>query len=133
MHVQSMIASRPKMKGAATDALARCIELCFDCAQTCVACAEACLEEKNVERLRECIRLNLDCADICTATGAIGSRHAGSDGASIRAMLRACAETCRLCATECERHASQHQHCKICAEVCRACEASCDAASPGTH
>jgi len=41
MHLQSMIASRPQLKGQASDALTRCLELCFDCAQTCLACAGA--------------------------------------------------------------------------------------------
>ena len=133
MHLQSMISSRSQLKGQTSDALTRCIELCFDCAQTCLACAGACLDEKELEGLRECIRLDLDCADICAVVGAIGARRGSADSSSMRAMLRACADTCRLCATECERHAGHHEHCKICAEVCRACEAACNAAAPGPN
>ncbi|ARN82424.1 four-helix bundle copper-binding protein [Methylocystis bryophila] len=133
MHLQSMIAARPKLQGAENEALARCIEKCFDCAETCFACAGACLDEEELKGLRECIRLNLDCADICDATGAIGARRGNADTSSMRTMLRACAEACRLCAVECESHAGHHEHCRICAEVCRACEAACNEAAPGSH
>ena len=84
--------------------------------------------KKELERLRKCIRLDLDCADICAVVGAIGARRGAPEGSSMRALQRASAETCRLCATGCERHAGRHEHCKICAEVCRAC----DAAAPGS-
>jgi Domain of Unknown Function (DUF326) len=133
MHLQAMIASRPMLQGQENEALARCVELCFDCCETCLACAGACLDEDKLEGLRECIRLDLDCADICAATGAIGARCGRADSSPIRAMLRACAEVCRLCAVECESHASHHEHCRICADVCRACEQACNASGPASH
>ena len=34
-------------------------------------------------------------------------------------------EACRLCAQECDDHASRHEHCRVCAEACRACERAC--------
>jgi hypothetical protein len=133
MHLQAMIASRPMLQGGENNEVARCVELCFDCSETCLACAGACLDEGELEGLRECIRLDLDCADICAATGAIGARRGSTDSSSMRSMLRACAESCRLCAMECGRHASHHEHCRICADVCRACEEACNAAAPGSH
>jgi hypothetical protein len=41
-------------------------------------------------------------------------------------MLEACAEACRICAEECERHAGDHEHCRVCAEACRRCEQACE-------
>ncbi|HSV28865.1 MAG TPA: four-helix bundle copper-binding protein, partial [Candidatus Omnitrophota bacterium] len=78
--------------------------------------------------LVQCIRLNMDCADVCVATGAVATRRSGSNEQVIRAMLDACATACRLCAEECERHASDHEHCRICAEACRNCEDACQKA-----
>jgi len=43
MHVAEMIGTHPQIKKQESSALARCIELCFDCAQTCTSCADACL------------------------------------------------------------------------------------------
>lgn len=43
----------------------------------------------------------------------------------IRSVLQACAEACRVCGDECERHASMHEHCRVCAEACRSCEDAC--------
>jgi hypothetical protein len=130
MHTQAMIATHPTGHGKADDRLVRCIELCFDCTQACISCADACLGEEMVAELRQCIRLDLDCADICNATGSIASRRTGTNEAVLRRMIETCAEACRICAEECDKHAKRHEHCRICAEACRACERACrDAAS----
>src|SRR3546814_15031012 len=75
-----------------------------------------------VDQLRQCIRLNLDCADICVASGTIATRRTGTNEQVIVATLEACADACRVCAEECERHASKQEHRRICAESCRRCE-----------
>jgi hypothetical protein len=128
MNAREMIASHPDVKGNLNDALVRCIEACYACAQVCTSCADACLAEKMVDALRQCIRLNLDCADVCVAAGITASRRTGSNEDVIRRMLQACETACRLCGEECERHASQHAHCRICAESCRRCEQACQEA-----
>jgi hypothetical protein len=106
-------------------ALARCIEECFNCAQSCTACADACLSEPDVAGLVRCVREDLDCADICETTGRVLSRHTGYDANLTRAVVEACAIACRSCADECERHAQMHEHCRINAEECRRCEQTC--------
>ena len=63
------------------------------------------------------------CADLCDTTGRLISRQENPDLA--RAILQACILACRLCAEECERHASMHEHCRVCAESCRRCEQAC--------
>jgi hypothetical protein len=125
MHVQSMISAHPHVRGSTNDALLRCIEECFDCAQVCTSCADACLGEDKVADLTQCIRLDLDCADVCLATGTLASRRTGSNEALMRMMIEACAEACRICGAECERHAGHHEHCRICADSCRRCEEAC--------
>ena len=125
MHTQEIISTHPHVKGSTNDALIRCIEECYDCAQACIACADACLGEDMVQQLAQCIRLNLDCADVCNATGALATRRTGSNQDLIRSMLETCALACRLCGEECERHAGNHEHCRICAEACRSCEQAC--------
>jgi hypothetical protein len=106
-------------------ALIRCIDICFECAQACTACADACLREDDLGELVKCVRLNLDCADICETTGRVLSRETGHDVDLIRGILEACAQACRSCGDECERHARTHDQCRICAEVCRRCEREC--------
>ncbi len=95
------------------------------CALTCTSCADACLAEEQVQELVRCIRLNLDCADVCNATGSVLTRQTSPDPGLARNMLEACAEACRVCAQECERHARHHEHCRVCAEACRRCEQVC--------
>ena len=133
MHIAEMIRSHPDVEGGIADQLMRCIEMCLDCAQTCMSCADACLAEAGVAQLRQCIRLNLDCADICAATGFMASRRTGSNPALVRMMIETCAEACRMCKEECERHADMHEHCRICAEACAECERACDAARMQVH
>jgi hypothetical protein len=125
MHTKEMIATHPDVKGKVNPALIDAIDELYDCAQTCTSCADACLAEEMVAQLRECIRLNLDCADVCVATATLANRRTGSNEEVIRKMLDACITACRLCGTECQRHASRHEHCRICAESCRRCESAC--------
>lgn len=133
MHVQKMIATHPDVQGNVAARLVHCIEECYDCAEACVVCADACLAEPDVQQLRQCIRFNLDCADVCGTAGALASRRTGSNIEVVRAMLGTCADACRVCAEECERHAQQHQHCKVCAEACRSCERACREAMQEVH
>jgi len=97
-----------------------------DCAQTCISCADACMSEGDIQNLLRCIRLNLDCADICNATFSILSRPSMAAPEIWVSQLQTCALACRLCAEECERHASMHEHCRLCAEACRECEQACN-------
>jgi hypothetical protein len=129
MHTQAMMSTHPATRGKVDDGLVRCIELCFDCAQACVSCADASLGEDMVADLRQCIRLDLDCADICIATGAVATRRTGSNFGLTRRLIETCAEACRMCAEECEKHARKHEHCRVCAEACRACELACKEAA----
>ena len=105
--------------------LLTCIDACVECAQACTACADADLSEEMVADLRTCIRSCLDCADVCGTTWRVLSRHTAYDANVTRAVLEACATTCKACGDECERHAHMHEHCRICAEVCRRCEQAC--------
>lgn len=125
MRAQAMIATHPQAGAVSGDALARCIEACFDCAQVCTACADACLAEAHVQDLRHCIRLNLDCADICATAGRMASRLTAPADQLLRLTLDACALACRLCGEECQGHAGMHEHCRVCAEACRACVDAC--------
>lgn len=61
--VTDMLAAYPKDLGF-TDrqAIARCIEACYECGQACTACADACVSEEMVAELTKCIRTDLDCA-----------------------------------------------------------------------
>lgn len=126
MHVQQMLDTHPQPSQLDRAALRECIEACFGCAQACTACADACLGEEQVSQLVRCIRLNLDCADICDTTGRVLSRQTEPEPGLLRAQLQACAEACRACGAECERHAGHHEHCRVCAESCRRCEEACN-------
>jgi hypothetical protein len=122
----AMLDSYPgDLGGIDRNALAACIDACFECAQVCTACADACLSEEMVAELTKCIRTDLDCADICATTGAVLSRHSGYDANLTKVVLQACRTACASCAIECEDHAGMHEHCRICAETCRRCERAC--------
>ena len=127
MRVREMLSSHPQAAGVADDAVVQCIEACFDCAQTCISCADSCLAEAASSRLAHCIRLDLDCADACATTGAVLSRRTGVTSALMVQMLETCADFCRLCADECDKH-GHHEHCRICADACRRCMQACDEA-----
>ena len=124
-HAQQMVQTNPSSAPADQGVLVECIEACLGCAQACTACADACIGEGDLQMLARCIRLDLDCAEVCGATGRILSRLTAFEPAMTGAVLRACAEACRLCGEECERHAEHHEHCRVCAQACRRCESAC--------
>ncbi len=125
-HARQMVRTNPSGAAVEEANLVECIEACFDCAQACTACADACLGEENPKELARCVRLDLDCADVCAATGKVLSRQTAFEPEMARATLQACAEACRLCGDECERHAEHHEHCRVCMEACRRCEQACN-------
>lgn len=125
--IRPVVSYRLPLAGpVASDVLTDCVEACFDCAQTCISCAEASLDEEGSAALGHCIQLTLDCANACAATGPALSRSAHASPALIRHLVETCAELCRACADECDRHAGDHQQCHIAAQACRACEQSCE-------
>jgi Domain of Unknown Function (DUF326) len=126
-HAQQMLQTHPGSSAVEASTLVECIEACYDCAQSCTACADACLGEEDPKSLARCIRIDLDCADVCDTTGRILSRQTAFESEMARSVVGACAEACRLCAEECEQHASHHEHCRVCAEACRSCEEACQA------
>jgi len=100
------------------------IAVLYKCSLANNFCAASCLEEDNVKMMKDCIRLDMDCAQICSLTAALLARESEHG----EHLLKECAEICGLCATECEKHASEMEHCKECAAACRRCEEVCMAA-----
>jgi hypothetical protein len=43
-----------------------------------------------------------------------------------RAAIQACPVGRRAYGEECDRHAEQHDHCRVCAGACRGCEQACN-------
>jgi hypothetical protein len=124
-HIQRMLSTHPGTIDVDQELLGSTVSAIFACAETCEACADACLGESEVQSLVHCIRTDLDCADICAATGRVLLRQTSPDIGLVRAQLQACIDACNVCATECERHADHHEHCRVCAETCRECENAC--------
>jgi hypothetical protein len=125
--VRRMLDVHPRKQDREIDetALVDCIEACAECAEVCASCSDACLGESMVAELVKCVRLCTDCSAICVVTAQIVTRQTELDLAVLRAQVTACAEVCRACQAECERHASHHEHCRVCAETCRRCEDAC--------
>jgi uncharacterized membrane protein len=124
-YARQLLDTYPRTFNVDAGMLAATIDALSDCAQACTACADADLSEQDVAELVKCIRLCLDCADVCTATVRVISRQTEYDANVTRALLEACATTCKSSGDECERHAHLHEHCRVCAETCRRCEQAC--------
>lgn len=120
-----MLNANPSRAVIEVDLLAQCIEACTACSQMNLACADACLGEPEPQALSRCIRLNLDCADVCTVTGRVVSRQHKPETYLLRKQLEACVFACQICASECELHQREHEHCRMCAEQCRRTERTC--------
>ena len=126
-YARQMLDTYPRSGNIDSDLLAATIDALNDCAQACIADTGCDLGEENVGEMVRCVRLCLDCADVCVATAGVIGRLTGPDLSVTRPLLEACANSCRSCGDECERHAPHHVHCRICAEACRRCERACRA------
>ena len=125
-HTIQILKTHPSPQSQPLEDYAASIHAIQDCAQSCISCADACMSESDMQDLLRCVRLNLDCADICNATSNILSRPSMSAPEIWASQLQSCVIACRVCAEECERHASKHEHCRLCAEACRECEQACN-------
>lgn len=105
MHTQRMLETHPRKSDGIAGALG--------------AAASAC-----------CICLDIDCADICGLTGRVLSRVSNTQHRPFTSLVQACAEVCKACAENCEKH-QHHAHCQVCAEACRDCERACNQLAGG--
>lgn len=119
-----MIAAHPDVAGNLNEELATAVRHALFCAAICTSCADACVAEDM--DMGQCVRTCMDCADVCDATFKVATRRTGSNEEVLKAMLRTCIETCRICAAECQRH--DHDHCRRCAEMCTECADDCEKA-----
>ena len=118
--------ARKQVKEPDESLMIESIEACVECAQACTACADDSLAEAEVMQLIKSITLCLNCSVICDATRQVATRQTEQDVDILRAQVVACAEACRVCGAECQRHAAHHEHHRICTEACHRCEAACD-------
>ena len=100
-----------------TEDLTSCIEAVEEALHASQHCASHDIREGHTG----CALINLDCADACAATLNALARHSAHHGD----FCALCAHLCDEAASECEKHADQHEHCRMCAEACRKCAAEC--------
>lgn len=100
-----------------------CAQVCDDCARVCNECNDHCakLVADGQKHHQITMRTCQDCAAICSTTSAILSRH----GPFSDTMLVACAQACKRCGDECEKHGGDDPTMKRCAAECRRCEKAC--------
>jgi len=99
-----------------------CSKACDDCARFCDLCANHCaklISEGKKEHLHT-LKTCQDCSEICTAA----SRVVAKFGPFSDLICTACADACKRCGDECEKHQSDPMM-KKCAEECRKCEKAC--------
>lgn len=125
-HLEDVLGAHPRHGRIDSGQVAAFMRELMECLAVVTVSADACLTESDVQELARCIELDLDCADTCDATMKLVARIGNQDALMLAAQVRACRQACAMCAEECERHASYHEHCRICGETCRSCARACD-------
>lgn len=92
-----------------------CVDACKECLAIAAYCSQACIEEN----MPECAKRCLECVEICKTMIVLAAR----DSMNVSVVARACAQICKACAEECEKH--DNDHCSACAEACRKCAEEC--------
>lgn len=100
-----------------------CAKVCDDCARVCNECNNHCarLVVEGQKHHQVTMRTCQDCAAICAVTSAILAR----EGPLSSTTLAACAQACKRCGDECEKHGADDPVMKRCMEECRRCEKAC--------
>ncbi len=100
-----------------------CAKACDDCARECNACMAHCAKlaatghPEHLTTMKTCS----DCAALCNAASSILSKQ----GPFFDIVCLGCAQACKRCGDECEKHAAHDPVMKACAEECRRCEKAC--------
>jgi len=99
-----------------------CAKACDDCARMCETCSSHCARLLTEGKKEHQITFQLcqDCAAVCDAAGRITAK----DGPMSQLICAACADACKRCGDECEKHADDPMM-KHCALECRKCEKVC--------
>ncbi|MBW3547596.1 MAG: four-helix bundle copper-binding protein [Actinobacteria bacterium] len=101
------------------------IDRIYGCGKTCTACADACLGEDDPKAQAACITSCQNCGEVCITTARALSRVTGFNPETIRHLVEACEQICRICADECASHGDGMEHCRRCSETCRDCADAC--------
>jgi hypothetical protein len=122
--LSAIVAQHPQ-SGHDDDLVRDALTSLAECALVCAVCADACGNEHDAD-LGTCIRLDVDCATLCWSMAELLTRRPVIEPGIIMRQLVTCAEMCRRCAAECQRHGDRHAHCATCAEACEQCATACE-------
>ncbi len=123
--VEDLVRTHPGDFPIDKDRLVSALDRIYECAKACAVCADACLGEDDPKAQAACITSCQNCADICLATARALSRVTGFNPETVRRLVEACEQVCRLCREECASHADGMEHCRVCAEACQSCADAC--------
>jgi len=109
---------------AGTPARSPLIDAAFACLQVGEACQQHCLAllGKSDTSLAECATTVAAMLPMCRALAEL----AVQESPHLKALAAVCARVCRDCEKACRKHESHHAICKQCAESCAVCAAQCE-------
>ncbi len=99
----------------------------IDVALKCVGVGDVCLAHcveylgRGETSLKDCMVSVIEMLPMCTVL----ARYAALDARRLKEFTEVCISVCDDCAKKCERHAADHEPCKICGEACRECIEVC--------
>jgi hypothetical protein len=79
------------------------------------------MDDPSKDHLHGCIRANLECADLCFAAATLASQPEKINLGQLITALERAAQSCQICAEECQRHANRLNSCVDSAEACHNC------------
>jgi Cys-rich four helix bundle protein (predicted Tat secretion target) len=113
-------------------AVSPALQAVIDATNACLAAGNICLARctdhlaAGMPTMADCQRAVMNMLAVSEAVSKV-TAYRNSTTKNQKALAAACAEFCRTCAVECEKHADMHAECKACGEACRTCAKACDA------
>ena len=124
--------AKPAADAAPPGAVPPALQAVIDSTNACLVAGRVCLARctdhlaGNMSVMADCQRAVMNMLAVTEAL-AETSAYRNSAAKTHKALAAVCADYCRACAVECEKHASMHAECKACGEACRGCAKACDA------
>lgn len=98
-------------------------KLALECVGHGEACVAHCIKVLSTgdASLTDCLISVNAMLPMCAAL----ARYAATDAKRLKDLAAVCITVCDDCAMECEKHAAEHEACKVCGDVCNACIKAC--------
>ena len=95
------------------------VDTSLACMKTGQACLSHCMSEfkQGNNKMADCASTVQEMLAMCS----VMSQMVGFESTHVKKVASACIDVCDSCIKECDKHATDHESCKVCRDACKDC------------